>query len=359
MNVETLILTLKSIPYDNHKNLTLKSVISLVDDIKWANIANIISCYSDDNLKMEAFTIILSDPIRKKLGQCIWESNYVADIYHQFYFPIKIEAIKLLDKCTSCVMPRNIFLNVIKDISSDSDKAEAVRLILICGTLVRININNIAQHVLPLCIIIDNIVQNVLPLISEDCNKIKVLTLIAQQNITRQKKFNESDLKFAVQNITSDSAKIECIKLFLEKEMISCTLLLEICHTFSSDSAKCDCILEFAEKIFPIVNRNEFCRALAAEISDSKYYLKVTNRLNIDDFFVQAHKPENKSQVVQTQEPENKQIIMSNRCIFDDNPNNRPGVSLMNRSTITSESHIIVIETYSDGSIYQMMHFIK
>ena len=335
MNVETLILTLKSITDDNSKISTLESVISLVTDIAWANIANIISCYSDDNLKTEALAIILSDPIKKNLGSYFWDADYVPKIYHQFSFPNKIEVIKSLNRRTPMFMPLQIIIDVIKDIPSDSDKAEAVCLMM------------------PM-VISTFIIQAVLPLISSDSNKIKVLTFI-----TQRKRFNESDLEFAVRNITSDSSKIECIKLFLEKEMISCSLLLEICHTFSSDSAKCDCILEFAEKIFPIVDQTEFCKALAVEISDPEYYLKAANGLNFNDVFVQRHKPEIKNSVVQTPEPENKQIIMSNRCIFDDNPNNRPGVSLMSRSTIASGSHIIVTETYSDGGIYQMMHFIK
>ena len=352
MNVETLIITLKSITDDNIKNATLKSVISLITDIKWTDVANIIGCYSNDDLKIEALTIFKSDP-SIKLGQFSWKSDYVANIYHLFSFPRKIEAVRSLDKCTNLIMPRNVLVDIIKDIPSDSDKAEAVSLIL-GGYRALVST--------------DNFLPTILPLISEDGNKIKALTYIAQRNTMNQKKIDRNDLKFAVQNITSDSAKIECIKLFLKNETISCMLLLEICHTFSSDSVKCDCCLEFAEKVFPIVGHEEFCRALAAEISDPEYYLKVTEKLNIIDQFAQEYKPriknlivqtsesEIKNLIVQTPESENKQINnMSNRCIFDDNPNNRPCVFLINRSTTDSVGHMIVTETYSDGSIYQMM----
>ena len=335
MNVETLILTLKSISDDNIKNSTLKSVISLVTDINWDNIASIIGCYSNDDPKLEALNIITF----KNLGQLVWESDYVADIYHRFSFPSKIEAIRLFDKCTNLIIPHNVLVDVIKDIPSDSDKAEAVGLILGCHRAL---------------VSIDNFLPTILPLISEDGNKIKALTYIAQRNALNQKKFNEIDLKFALQNITSDSAKIECIKLFLKKVIISCMLLLEICHTFSSDSAKCDCCLEFAEKVFPIVGHAEFCRALAAEISDPEYYLKITEKLNIIDRFVQEHKPkiknlivqtsesEIKNLIVQTPESENKQINnISNRCIVDDELNKSMDVLAL----------IVALRCSSDGNI--------
>ena len=398
MNVETLILTLKCIPDDNNKkNTILKSIISNIIDINWADLANIISCYSDDNIKMDALAIIIYS--KKKLGSLVWNSNYVSDIYHQFSFPSKIDAIKLLRKYIEQGMPQNVLVNVIKDIPSDSNKAKTVCLLMF-----------------ELDTIVD-IVQNVLPLISEDCNKIKALTYITL------KKFNENDLKFAVQNITSDSAKIECIKLFLKTQRISCMLLLEICHTFSSNSVKCDCISEFAEKVSPIVSYEEFCQALAAEINDEDYYFKAAKILGLNCGFegilVHAHRPqiniETDKQILplckaaQNGHPsvvkilsehtaENKIIIEPkdypdtpfcpthkdisedaitlafdkkqeddrkkwfnaynpNNCIFggEHEPYNRPGVSLISSSATASNSLIIVVKTYSDGSVYYML----
>ena len=60
MNVGTLILIIRSTPNDIDKNSILSRRISRVNDLDWADLADIIECYSSDYSKIKAITIFIS-----------------------------------------------------------------------------------------------------------------------------------------------------------------------------------------------------------------------------------------------------------------------------------------------------------
>ena len=172
--------------------------------------------------------------------------------------------------------------------------------------------------------------------IYSDSSKVKCIELVSQKLI-----FNYENILAILQNISSDSSTLSALKIFIKLNFkADSKQLLEICHTISSNSTKCDCILAFDKLDLQFDNENTFCKALAAEIDDCDYYLKAAKKLNLDDHFVQGHKPEKKS------------INISSIWSNDDEPTMRPGVYCVSSVTKYSNGQLISTKKYSDGSVY-------
>ncbi len=301
MNCQVLLLTLNSISSDSGKNNTLKSVISLVQNIEWSDISEIISCYSSDSSKNDAVKIIVS----KKIDEYVYP--YLSAIVDTFYSDSgKITVLKTLQKFISDICDSTL-VDILNGISSDSSKVDAI-------SIITPYINRIHGSHIP----------SIISSITSDSSKTKSLNFIMK----KVESMTGSDALSIIQNISSDSSKVKCVELLEPKIMkmvfddilsilnnissdsstlatlkifvraglkVNVDELIRLFETCSSNSTKTDIVLAFDKLTEPISNHESFCKTLAISIDDPDYYLKAAKKLNLDEDNVQKYKPEKKN----------------------------------------------------------------
>ena len=303
MNCQALVATLGSIPNDNTKNTTLGTIVKLVTSVKWSDISQIIGCYSNDNCKVEAVRLIVTNV--KNLGSV---TSCLTDIMSNFSNDnCKVKTIEIImasipsDEVSFSVSPH--LKNIISHISNDSCKTSAI------GLLVPL-MGDTRGAIIP----------QIFSVMSNDSLKIKALSCI----ITKIKGVDDNDVLDALSNISSDSNKVECIRLVIDQLGITIdtllkilrsissdnstlvvlqmfiknglktnpTRLLEFCETVSSHRVRADIVVSFDSLTEPIADPENYCQRLATTIKDQDQYLRAAKKLGLDEAFVEKYKPE-------------------------------------------------------------------
>ena len=268
MNVQALLITLNSISSDSSKNSTLKNLIALVQGLEWVHFIQLIDCYSSDSSKVEAIEILVKQEIKDYVNDylpCILD-NIQSD-------SSKVKALYILAKFTLNVSGV-VVVGITKSISSDSSACKAL--------------STIASHIDT----IDNsYVRKVISNISSDSSKVTALQLLVSKMTMVQK-----DALKIMKNISSDSSTLSAFKTFVSAGLkVKGDKIIDLLTAFSSNSTKVDAIASIGELSEPISDQDKFCKLLAISIDDHDQYLKATNKLNLNDEFVQKYKPEKSS----------------------------------------------------------------
>ena len=99
-----------------------------------------------------------------------------------------------------------------------------------------------------------------------------------------------------MKNISSDSSTLAALKIFVQNGYVSNeNQLIDTLSTVSSCSIKSEIAIILSDRIESISYHDAFCKLLALAINDQDYYLKVTNKLNLNEEYVQKYKPEKKT----------------------------------------------------------------
>ena len=388
MNPQALYVTLNSIPSDSSKNKTLKSVIPAVQGLDWSHISDLVGCYSSDSSKVEAIGYLTTKSL----------TNYNDDFVPKILRAISSDSskVKALDKLSEFIVNPfgAIISNVVSTISSDSSKCEAVAILMnrfeiLSDVYIRGVLSNITSDsstvkalkhlVSKINTIEDSTLLGIVQTISSDSSKAEGLNIAVKKTTSISAAFacaiinnihsdsskinglnaivSKMTITFncvfgILKNISSDSSKLSALKTFIEYGYKSNEhQLIDLLSTASSSSTKSEFAISLSSCMVPISNydiisdHDLFCESLAKAIDDYDYYLKVTNKFNLNCEYVEKYKPEKRSFDIHI----DNMSFNSNSC----DVSIPSGVYCTSSTLVTNNGEIHYVKEYSNGMVVQ------
>lgn len=363
MDISKLLKMLLSNINDEQKISILRQNLSSIKIIKWNDIVDITSCFTDDENIINALRIIFYDgPTTTKLRSDSNTSSYFVQILNKINSNVeKIKAIQLMKHHVGKI-DANIFSSIIKKMSNDEFKIESANILF---TIVSDDILKIVSTTMPI-IETDSYKLKLIEIISDNYDdldgkhvayfveKIKsdAIKLFLIRHIKSDIIEYENIIKI-LRAIISDKIKRSALKYLSDFGIkINACQLLELVDCFTNSRNKYKCVEILTNNIYPIVNEELYKSLFHDMIPRHKYYIKTLQCLGFDI----DYEP--------TKHVDKQDAITHPTYIFASTyPNNsilgiNDGVSctqsIINKSEI--DGKITEVKHYSDGSEYHIVH---
>lgn len=169
----------------------------------------------------------------------------------------------------------NLITKIVKYISSDGSKINAIKTVLLYMTSCRALT-----------------MKTLLFRLSQDSSKIKCVEIMVPKT-----ELTLSDTVQILKNISSDKSTLQMLKVFIQYGLnINYYKIFDILYTMHMSTTRADAIFAFDRIFGSIDNHDKYCKKLATVIYDQNGYIKVANKLNLDGDSIERYKPRNDCQ---------------------------------------------------------------